>query len=422
MRTLSLLALAAVLCSAPAFSQATPPAQAAPDLVRVFMDCNASGCDDDFFKTEITWVNFVRDRADAQVHVLVTSEQTGSGGNQYTITFDGLGALSGIRDSATTTTRQGSTEDERRRELVRVLSLGLVRYARTTPVAAQLQVTRQTSEGDKTEAASRGARDKWNLWVYSIGLHTFSNGDDNYKNTNVFGNISARRVSEAWKINLRLSANYSENSYELSNGTLQAYQRSWDQNSLVVKSLSPHWSAGIQTGLSSSKYENYSLAANANAAIEYDLFPYKESTRRQLIFRYGLGVRSFDYDSITVYGKEKETRPAHELLIAGEAQQKWGSLSVGVRGSQYLDDFARRRASISGGIEWRIVRGLNFEIDGYYEVVRDQLNIPRGTADDEDILVRLRQLQSGFSYFVSVGLNYTFGSIFNNVVNPRFDR
>ena len=59
------------------------------------------------------------------------------------------------------------------------------------------------------------------------------------------------------------------------------------------------------------------------------------------------------------------------------------------------------------------MRGLDFNIDGYYEVVRDQLNIPRGEADDEDILVRLRQLQSGFSYFVSVGLNYTIGSIFN---------
>lgn len=42
--------------------------------------------------------------------------------------------------------------------------------------------------------------------------------------------------------------------------------------------------------------------------------------------------------------------------------------------------------------------------------------------NDTDILIRLRQLQSGYSYFMSVGLSYTFGSIFNNVVNPRFGR
>ena len=52
----------------------------------------------------------------------------------------------------------------------------------------------------------------------------------------------------------------------------------------------------------------------------------------------------------------------------------------------------------------------------------DQLNIPRGELDDENILIRLRQLRSGFNYFTSVGLSYTFGSIFNNVVNPRFGR
>jgi hypothetical protein len=157
-------------------------------------------------------------------------------------------------------------------------------------------------------------------------------------------------------------------------------------------------------------------------SVEFDLFPYKESTRRQLVFRYGVGLRSFRYDSTTIFGKERETRPAHELVIASEARQKWGSLNVGVTGSQFLDDVSKRRLSLSGSVSWRVVRGLEFNVGGFYEVSRDQLNIPRGTLGDEDILIRLRQLQSGYSYFTSVGLSYTFGSIFNNVVNPRFGR
>jgi hypothetical protein len=423
MRTLSLMLLAVALYTSPASAQDTTRTPAPPaDLVRVFMDCQTFGCDADFFRTEITWVNFVRDRADGQVHVLVTAEQTGSGGRQFTITFDGAGSLAGVRDSLTTVTRQGDTEDEVRRELVRTLSVGLVRYARSSPIANQLQVTRRTPDGGTSTAAARGAKDRWNLWVFSIRSHMFGNGDDNYNSMNVFGNLTARRVSEAWKVNLSFGADYSENSYQLSEGRLQTYQRSWFQNTTVVKSLNGHWSAGVTAGANSSKYQNYSLALRSTGSVEYDLFPYKESTRRQLIFRYGLGVRSFDYDSITIYGKEKETRPMHELTIAGEARQKWGSLSIGLFGTQYLDDLSKRRASLSGGISWRIVRGLEFNIDGYYEVVRDQLNIPRGTADDEDILVRLRQLQSGYSYYTSLGLSYTFGSIFNNVVNPRFDR
>lgn len=155
-------------------------------------------------------------------------------------------------------------------------------------------------------------------------------------------------------------------------------------------------------------------------AVEFDLFPYKESTRRQLLFRYGIGVRSFRYNSTTIFGKLRETRPAHELTVASEARQKWGSLSIGVGGTQYLDELSKRRLTVNGGVTWRIVRGLEFNVFGSYEVARDQLNIPRGTLEDEDILIRLRQLRSGYNYFTSIGLSYTFGSIFNNVVNPRF--
>jgi len=42
-------------------------------------------------------------------------------------------------------------------------------------------------------------------------------------------------------------------------------------------------------------------------------------------------------------------------------------------------------------------------------------------ATDQEILVRQRQLATSYRYGVSVGLSYTFGSIFNNVVNPRFE-
>jgi len=157
-------------------------------------------------------------------------------------------------------------------------------------------------------------------------------------------------------------------------------------------------------------------------AVEYDLFPYKESTRRQLIVRCGAGVRSFKYDSTTIVGKLSETRPAHERTVASEARQKWGSLNIGVGGTQFLDGLDKSRLNINGGVSWRIVRGLEFNVFGSYEVARDQLNIPRGEFDDENILIRLRQLRSGFNYFTSVGLSYTFGSIFNNVVNPRFGR
>ena len=40
---------------------------------------------------------------------------------------------------------------------------------------------------------------------------------------------------------------------------------------------------------------------------------------------------------------------------------------------------------------------------------------------DEEILLRQRELGTEFRYWLSFGLSYRFGSIYNNAVNPRFE-
>ena len=65
-------------------------------------------------------------------------------------------------------------------------------------------------------------------------------------------------------------------------------------------------------------------------------------------------------------------------------------------------------------------RGLSFNVEGSASRLRDQLSLPKRDATDEEVLLRLRQLQSGYEYELQVGLTYTFGSIFNTIVNPRF--
>ena len=80
---------AAVLLALAAFArspQAQPPVAVgatAPGL-NVFLDCERMFCDFDYFRTEMTWVSWVRDRAVADVHVLVSTQETGAGGSEYT--------------------------------------------------------------------------------------------------------------------------------------------------------------------------------------------------------------------------------------------------------------------------------------------------------------------------------------------------
>ena len=45
-------------------------AQDGTPLLQVFLDCDE--CDDEHIRTQITWVNYVRDQEQADVHVFVT--------------------------------------------------------------------------------------------------------------------------------------------------------------------------------------------------------------------------------------------------------------------------------------------------------------------------------------------------------------
>lgn len=69
--------------------QETPPAQQT-EALRVFLDCQTFFCDFDHFRREIAFVNWMRDRQDAQVHILGTGQGTGGGGREFTFTFIGL--------------------------------------------------------------------------------------------------------------------------------------------------------------------------------------------------------------------------------------------------------------------------------------------------------------------------------------------
>ena len=73
----------------------------------------------------------------------------------------------------------------------------------------------------------------------------------------------------------------------------------------------------------------------------------------------------------------------------------------------------------SGSLNYRVVRGLGIFISGDYSLVRNQRYLAKRGASDEEVLVRRRALATRSSVSVSLGLTYTFGSIFNSTVNTR---
>jgi hypothetical protein len=92
-----------------------------------------------------------------------------------------------------------------------------------------------------------------------------------------------------------------------------------------------------------------------------------------------------------------------------------------VDGSQFLHDLGLWSVSLSGDLEFRIFRGLNLEVGGNVNFIEDQIFLSREGLSDEDILLGRFERPTDKSYQLFVGISYEFGSIFNNVVNNRFD-
>ena len=61
-------------------------------------------------------------------------------------------------------------------------------------------------------------------------------------------------------------------------------------------------------------------------------------------------------------------------------------------------------------------------MNGEIAYINDQLNLRKGDLTEAERLLRLKEQATNYSIGGSIGLSYTFGSIYNNVVNPRFDR
>jgi hypothetical protein len=108
-------------------------------------------------------------------------------------------------------------------------------------------------------------------------------------------------------------------------------------------------------------------------AIEYDLFPYSESTRRQLRLLYRIGFNHVNYIDSTIYNKLNENLWQHSVSAAYEVIQKWGSIDLNMDFSNYFHDWSKNNLSLSGFLNLRITKGLNVNFGGGASLIHDQI-------------------------------------------------
>jgi hypothetical protein len=383
----------------------------------VFLDCSRRDCDLDYIRTEITFVNYVRDPENADVHILVTRQRTGSGGREYTIAFIGREKYKGRDSTLKYYSKPIDSEDEVRQGFVNVLKQGLVPYLSDTPLAEFITV----SYAGKAKAQVVPIRDKWNYWVFYTSFRGNLNFEEQSKRYSYSISLSANRTTEETKFRFWVNGNFNERRYEISEE--EKVESRTSRKTIftqLVKSINDHWSYGASVSLYSSTYDNADLFASFGPAVEFNIFPYEQATRRELRIQYRLYYSLRNYDEITIYNKEKENLFSQQLQIVWEMKEPWGSMGVQLRGSSFLHDWSKNNIRFEAGLSMRVFKGLSFNIEGEYSRVRDQLALPKTGASKEEILLELKQLATSYDLRLEMGFSYRFGSIYSNVVNPRF--
>jgi hypothetical protein len=408
------------------FSSMISFAQSSSDKVKIFMDCkNEWLCDQDFLRSELKMVDFVRDRFACDIQIVQTTQFTGGGGENTILSFQGQKSFSNTNDTLTYFNTAVATEDMKRKKMVQFIKLGLIQYLSKTPWAEAMSIT--YTSGDSTVSAKQ--KDPFNLWQFSIGASGFFNGDKNNASNSFNMNIRASRETTEERFFFFATNSIDRDKYVYFSKTAQGKDTSQTyiakrdaQNASVeyVKKPNEHWAYGVNIFGSRSVFDNLDFRVSVKPKIEYSLLPYKDFNSQSVIINYRIGPEFSNYADTTIYLKTKELLVQQALNINTSFTKNWGSINLGVGFEHYLSDFNKNNLFLGGGIEWNIFKGFRFGMGGNFQFIHDQISIPKANASLEEVLIQSRIIATDYDYFFGIGCSYTFGSIYNSQVNPTF--
>lgn len=383
--------------------------------LKIFLNCNY--CDETHIKQNLTYVEFVRDQKFADVILLFRTQQNGSGADTYEIEFTGQNNYSEIQDKLVLSTNADHTDSEIRDIILKNIKLGLIRYwvKNGKQDKINIQMNKEVAVDIKEE------KDPWNKWVFNLGVDGFFYGQETSKDENLSFSVSVKQVTEKNKFYFRSRLNNSKSVFTYNDVDIVSKRKSTNIDLYDVISVNNHWSVGAFATAGKSTYNNYSFYSSFKPAVEYNFFSYDDSSKKQLTISYKIGGVQNNYVEKTIFNKEKEFLWEHGFNLGGSVNQNWGNITSEVSYKSFLHDSDLQEFVFQVGANFRIFKGLSFNINGNYSITDNQINLAGGNLSLEELLLRQQQVKSGYNYFISTGLNYSFGSIYNTIVNPRFN-
>jgi len=384
------------------------------EALKIFIDCPQ--CDLDHIRNEITFVNYVREAKEADVLIITTSQNTGSKGTLTSVFFYGQKNFNQIKDTLTFHNMADDTEDIFRQRINKCLKLGLISFVSKTPLADFIDIVYNPSEEGLNEVVS----DKWRGWVFQTSLNGWGSAQKTYNTSTLYSSLNIERVTANFKTENYFNHKYAESNFNYEDFNYKNVQRSYSFTSNNVFSLTEHWSAGIFTSTWSSVYSNMQFQLSLRPAVEYNIYPYADASTKQLRFSYSLGPVFNQYNDTTIFNKMEELLFRGRLSITTEFVKPWGRIWVWTSYANYLHDFSLNSLNINSNLSWRIVKGLELNYSLGYGIIHDQISLTKGGATQEELLLQQKELKTDFNFWASFGISYTFGDIYNNIVNTRF--
>ena len=382
------------------------------EKVKVFLSCR---CDDDFIKQNTLVFDYVRDRTLSDIEVFVFEISNAGGGRKYSFEYKGKNAFQNMGNEISTNIPSNLTFVEAREKLLNTYKLGMVYFLQNTSFQNQLEVTFYDDKNKPEELSL----DQWKNWVFEVSGSFNLENEKSIREEEYNLGLEVDRVTEIWRIRSDFGMLRSVKFFSGDEESYNSERKRTFFSGSIVKSLSNHFSTGVFGYYLNDTFRNYRSFFNFSPALEYNLFPYSEVLTREITLAYKIGYNFYEYFEKTIYGFLNQEMFNQSLTLNLRYREKWGSIYSYLVASQFLDQPDQSRLTLNNNINLRIIRGLSLRISGNFQLIRDQINLPQGEASIEDLLLRQRQISTNFQNRISLGLSYTFGSIFNNIVNTR---
>ena len=377
--------------------------------LKVYLDCR---CDDNYIKQKTSFLEYVRDQDLADIEIIIRDIRTPTGTRSFEIQIDGNNEFKEISSSAVVSGFVTDTSGTLRDKLLNKLKLSLIPFLDKAKYVINIDINSNFDEDIIND-------DKWKNWVFELS-GSYNNDKEESRKTNRYEiEFEIDKLTEDWRIGMEISRNESNRKFISNDDVYISNRKTTSFRGRVIRSISDHFSAGIFLGAYQNTYENIDFNRYLEPALEYSFYPYKDVLSKEITLAYRIGTGKRNYIEKTIYGYETQKLTSQKLSLNIRFRQKWGNISSYLNATQFLNDGTKKRLSLRSDLDIRVFEGLAVRFSGNINLIREQYSLAAGTTSIEELLLQQRQIATDYKTNFSIGLSYTFGSMYNSIINTR---